>query len=66
MAWAFNIATTEYSCPKCGANKGVNCKTPSNHKCNKPHRERVEQLNETDLNKCRGSVLSFQDITSNN
>lgn len=56
--WAFNIATMEYDCPKCGAKKGENCRTPQGRICRTPHGDRVHQLSKKDWDRCRGQALT--------
>lgn len=55
--WAFTIATNEYVCPRCGAEKGQHCRTPSGRRTNHPHGERVHQLTEADVKRCTGTVV---------
>ena len=56
--WAFNIATNEYPCPKCGAGRGKSCSTPKGRKSRTPHGERISLLRPSDWDRCKGTAMS--------
>lgn len=56
--FAFNIATKEHDCPRCGRTKGEVCRTPAGRKARTPHGERVHQLSKSDWGRCVGRSYS--------
>jgi len=60
--WAFNIATNEYNCSKCGAKRKELCKMPSGRLAKIPHGERVQCLTKTDWNRCQGIASNVMEV----
>jgi len=60
--WSFVIATDDYSCPHCGAERGKVCTSPSGVKLKKPHAKRVKQLTSNDWERCKGTVNTMKGV----